>query len=165
MVKNLSRLRRGRATIQSRLLKQYLTSPPGVDILSFGVDVASAVLFLGDIAAAGPTGEGIAPAVALQAFNKSLRGQALKNLLAAAKVGREIHKRWQPGRGFQKEYRIPGFGQADDVNLKRMIVKELKPNNPKAIARGEAQLRRYIRGLEKMHPKTVGQWFGKIGVY
>ena len=70
---------------------------------------------------------------------------------AATARGKEMHKWWDYGEGFVKEYRLPSGKRADAVNEAEKIVKELKPNNPRAIKRGEKQLRGYVKELEGMY--------------
>lgn len=82
---------------------------------------------------------------------------------AATKRGRQMHKEWDYGPGTIKEYRIPGYGRADAVDLSKKIVYELKPNNPRAIRRGMKQLQRYATGLSKMYPNT--RWTTKLVTY
>ena len=76
----------------------------------------------------------------------------------AAERGRKMHESWDYGPGTEKEYRIPGVGRADAVDKANKIVYELKPNNPRAIARGYKQLERYISGLGEA-------WIGKLITY
>jgi len=61
----------------------------------------------------------------------------------AAKRGREEHKNWQLGEGYEKEVRLPSGKRADAVNWEKRDVKELKPDNPRAVRRGEKQLEGY----------------------
>ena len=133
-----------------------------IDVVDVGFDIVSAGLVVVDIAFAGPTGEGIAPAAAIMAGKQAIKAKAkqrlIERLLKSAAKGRKIHKAWKPGKGFKKEYHIPGFGRADAVDRSKLIIKELKPNNPRAIRRGLRQLERYKKGLEKIHPETKGKW-------
>ena len=73
----------------------------------------------------------------------------------AAKYGREIHKKWDYGPGVEKEQGIKGVGRADGIDYDRHIIYELKPNNPKAIARGLKQLARYQKGMQA---KGFSKW-------
>ncbi|AKJ07780.1 Hypothetical protein AA314_09406 [Archangium gephyra] len=48
------------------------------------------------------------------------------------------------------------------MNAEKQDVKELKPNNPRAIKRGEKQVETYRRELEE---KRGGQWTGQVETY
>ncbi|WNG61417.1 hypothetical protein F0U59_46945 [Archangium gephyra] len=78
------------------------------------------------------------------------------------KRGRQAHTDWQPGEGYEKEVRLPSGRRADAVNAEKKDVKELKPNNPRAIKRGEKQVETYRRELEE---KRGGQWTGQVETY
>ncbi|REG29533.1 restriction endonuclease fold toxin 9 of polymorphic toxin system [Archangium gephyra] len=80
----------------------------------------------------------------------------------ATKRGRQAHTDWQPGEGYEKEVRLPSGRRADAVNAEKQDVKELKPNNPRAIKRGEKQVETYRRELEE---KRGGQWTGQVETY
>lgn len=80
----------------------------------------------------------------------------------ATKRGRQAHTDWQPGEGYEKEVRLPSGRRADAVNAEKKDVKELKPNNPRAIKRGEKQVEKYRRELEDKHG---GQWTGQVDTY
>ncbi|HZI05908.1 MAG TPA: hypothetical protein VEZ71_17895 [Archangium sp.] len=80
----------------------------------------------------------------------------------AAKRGRQAHTDWQPGEGYEKEVRLPSGRRADAVNAEKKDVKELKPNNPRAIKRGEKQVETYRRELEE---RRGGQWTGQVETY
>lgn len=80
----------------------------------------------------------------------------------ATKRGRQAHADWQPGEGYEKEVRLPSGHRADAVNFEKQDVKELKPNNSRAIKRGEKQVEKYRSELEE---KEGGQWTGKVETY
>ena len=69
-----------------------------------------------------------------------------------------MHKSYDYGVTVRKEVPIPGYGSADAIDDVNKIVYELKPDNPKAIARGLKQLDRYLKGLGK-------GWIGQIVTY
>ncbi len=71
----------------------------------------------------------------------------------AAARGRQQHKDKDYGPGYEKEVRLPSGKVADAVNVEEGIVKELKPNNPRAIKRGERQAGGYAAELEEVHGK------------
>jgi len=73
---------------------------------------------------------------------------------AAARYGREMHRTFDFGPGFRREFTLPSGRRADAVNLRTREVVELKPNNPRAIALGRRQLDAYARELEELYPGT-----------
>jgi hypothetical protein len=80
----------------------------------------------------------------------------------STKRGRQAHADWEPGEGYEKEVRLPSGRRADAVNFEKQDVKELKPDNPRAIKRGEKQVEEYRRELEE---KGGGQWTGQVETY
>lgn len=80
----------------------------------------------------------------------------------ATKRGRQVHTDWQPGEGYEKEVRLPSGRRADAVNTEKKDVKELKPDNPRAIKRGEKQVETYRRELEEWRG---GKWTGQVETY
>ncbi|HEX8695960.1 MAG TPA: RHS repeat-associated core domain-containing protein [Longimicrobium sp.] len=117
----------------------------------------------------------LAPAAAAQvvaggatgAMTGKLVGEAITNVLfsrsstsgnnAAAQRGREAHRqyseRMQAG-GYQTNRRIPGTRLLPDaLDRARGIIRELKPNTPRAIARGRRQLQRYVEAAERAFKK------------
>jgi hypothetical protein len=81
---------------------------------------------------------------------------------AATKAGRQAHKDWNAGEGFEKEVRLPSGKRADAVNWEARTVKELKPDTPRAVRRGEKQVEGYRRELEEM---TGESWTGTVETY
>jgi hypothetical protein len=81
---------------------------------------------------------------------------------AATRAGREAHKLWDPGKGFQKEFRLPSGRRPDAVNFETKQVLELKPNKPKAIRAGERQVQRYVDELNEVYG---GGFTGKVVTY
>ncbi|MEP6492499.1 MAG: RHS repeat-associated core domain-containing protein [bacterium] len=67
--------------------------------------------------------------------------------------GREAHKTWDPGAGFQKEVRLPNGKRCDALNPETCEIKELKPDNERAKKRGEKQLQEYKKELEEQTGK------------
>ncbi|MEW6747809.1 MAG: hypothetical protein AB1486_34230, partial [Planctomycetota bacterium] len=81
---------------------------------------------------------------------------------AATKAGRQAHKDWDPGEGFEKEVRLPSGKRADAVNAETRTVKELKPDNPRAVRGGEKRVEGYRKELEE----TTGEsWTGTVETY
>ena len=81
---------------------------------------------------------------------------------AATKAGRQAHKDWHPGEGFEKEVTLPSGKRADAVNFQTKCVKELKPGNSRAVKRGQKQVERYRQELEKEYG---GTWTGVVETY
>ncbi len=79
-----------------------------------------------------------------------------------AAQGRAVHRAWDPGPGFVKEERLPSGKRPDAVNYQTRVVKELKPNNPSAMRRGERQVEGYRKELEQV---TGEKWTGVVETY
>jgi hypothetical protein len=73
-----------------------------------------------------------------------------------------MHRTWDYGVGFDREYRLPSGKRADGVNFEKREVVELKPNNDAAIHRGEKQAAGYAEELEAM---TGEQWTWRVVTY
>ncbi|WP_245764674.1 RHS repeat-associated core domain-containing protein [Planctomicrobium piriforme] len=69
-----------------------------------------------------------------------------------AQRGRQAHQDWDPGDGYQKGQLLPSGRKPDAVNFDTCHIKELKPNNPKAIRKGEIQLQKYIDEYNIRYP-------------
>ena len=78
-------------------------------------------------------------------------------------LGRKAHNDYNPGEGFIKEYRLPSHKRADAVNEEMGIVKELKPNNKRAIKKGEKQVQEYVDELQQIRPDR--EWKGFVETY
>ena len=83
----------------------------------------------------------------------------------AAKRGRDTHYNWNYGEGVDKEQTIHGMingkpvvRRADGIDYVNRIIYELKPNNPRAIARGWKQLNQYANLLG-------GEWTQTLVLY
>ena len=80
----------------------------------------------------------------------------------AAKRGRDTHYNWNYGEGVDKEQTIHGMingkpvvRRADGIDYVNRIIYELKPNNPRAIARGWKQLNQYANLLGSEWTQTL----------
>ncbi|MGI9104304.1 MAG: hypothetical protein ACR2IF_17825 [Terriglobales bacterium] len=60
--------------------------------------------------------------------------------------------------------RLPSGRRADAVNRRKAIVSELKPNNARAIRRGQRQVESNRQELQKLDPKKR-RWKGKVDTY
>jgi hypothetical protein len=92
----------------------------------------------------------------------SVRSSARGGESPAAARGRQAHRDWDPGAGFEKEVTLPSGRRADAINPTTRTVRELKPNNPRAIRRGQRQVERYRRELEE---RTGEKWTGEVHTY
>jgi len=82
---------------------------------------------------------------------------------AAAAYGRQVHREWYYGPGFEKEFTLASGRRPDAINFGTREIVELKPNNPAAISRGQRQLEIYQRDLQQQFP---GQpWATRIETY
>ncbi|HEY4307743.1 MAG TPA: RHS repeat-associated core domain-containing protein [Gemmatimonadaceae bacterium] len=82
-------------------------------------------------------------------FNKS----RTSGETSAAAGGREAHRAWDPGSGFQKEVRLPSGKRCDALNPQTCEIKELKPDNERAKKRGEKQVEDYKKELDEVTGK------------
>ena len=57
---------------------------------------------------------------------------------------------------------LPSGRKPDAVDLTNRIVRELKPNNPRAIARGKTQVQRHLQELQQTHG---GNWTWFVDTY
>ena len=64
---------------------------------------------------------------------------------AAAARGRQVHKDRQYPPGFKKEVQLPSKKRMDAYNKETKEIIELKPNNQRAIKKGEKQLEQYCK--------------------
>lgn len=76
--------------------------------------------------------------------------------------GRQMHKDWNPGKGYQKEFQLPSGKKVDAINFQKKHIKELKPNTPKQIREGQKQVEGYIKEAEKAYG---GRWSGSVETY
>ncbi|HXX31296.1 MAG TPA: hypothetical protein VEJ89_11310, partial [Myxococcaceae bacterium] len=79
-----------------------------------------------------------------------------------SRLGRLAHSKWRPPAGFRKEFTLPSGKRVDAINFETREIIELKPNNAKAIAKGQVQLRQYIAEAER---EFGGKWTGYIQTY
>ncbi len=70
--------------------------------------------------------------------------------------GKLAHKNYRAavGEAYDTNFRLPSRRKPDALDVEKGIVRELKPNNPRAIQRGERQIERYRRELEQMFDKS-----------
>lgn len=81
----------------------------------------------------------------------------------ATRYGRLAHKITSYGRRWVKEQRIPESPyRVDHINYEERRIIELKPDNPRAIRDGEAQVRRYVKAAERYYG---GHWTGEVRTY
>ena len=78
-------------------------------------------------------------------------------------LGKQKHKEYNPGEGYIKEYKLPSGKRADAVNFETGDVRELKPNNKRAVKQGEKQVQAYRDELQKRFPEI--EWIWHVDVY
>ncbi len=101
--------------------------------------------------------------------SSSLRGAANPTVKEAAMKGQQIHKTWDYGSGFEKEIRLSGGKYRVDAikidyDTGTGYIKELKPNNPQAIARGEKQLEEYAWAAKEKFT-DITKWVTEVVTY
>jgi hypothetical protein len=107
-------------------------------------------------------GSAVATASSRTAAVAATRGAVRGGETVATRAGRAAHKAFDPGPGFQKEFRLPSGRRPDAVNFETKQVLELKPNNPRAIQRGERQVQQYVDELNEAYG---GGFTGKVVTY
>jgi RHS repeat-associated protein len=84
----------------------------------------------------------------------------------ASREGRRVHKENAYGNalgdGYVLDERLPSGRRPDAVNRAKKEVRELKPDNPRAIRKGRAQVERYRKELEELFG---GNWTAFVDVY
>ena len=74
-----------------------------------------------------------------------------------------MHKDYNPGDGYIKEFRLPSGKRVDAINFEKGDIRELKPNNSRAVQKGENQVKSYMNEVEKLYPSIKWEWH--IDVY
>ncbi|MCP4406090.1 MAG: hypothetical protein GY801_53460, partial [bacterium] len=83
---------------------------------------------------------------------------------AAAACGREAHESYKnalPG-DYEHQVTLPSGKRPDAVNWETRNVRELKPNNPKAISEGRRQVEKYRKELEEIADEF---WTADVDTY
>ncbi len=81
--------------------------------------------------------------------------------MTAAARGRAAHANYHP-LGYDTEYVLPSGRRPDAVDFIRRIVRELKPDNPRAIRKGMRQVAEYVEELTEYFGPG---WTGGVEVY
>lgn len=83
---------------------------------------------------------------------------------AEAARGREAHDNYKNAVGSSYEYNkaLPSGKRPDAINKELREVRELKPDNPKAVAAGRRQLEGYRQELERI---TGEKWTSHVDTY
>lgn len=78
--------------------------------------------------------------------------------------GREAHKNYENtlGEGYEFNKALPSGKRPDAIDKENRIVRELKPDNPRAVRRGQRQVERYKKELEDM---TGEKWSSHVDTY
>ena len=93
---------------------------------------------------------------------KTGKGANNPKVKVAIEKGRAMHGQMNYGPGVLKEQKIAPGCRVDGIDFSNRIIYELKPNNPKAIARGMNQLNRYISAASQ---QFGGKWTGVLKLY
>jgi hypothetical protein len=83
---------------------------------------------------------------------------------ASAARGRQAHENYKnalPG-DYEHQVTLDSGKRPDAVNWQTRNVRELKPDNPRAVARGRRQVEAYRKELEKM---TGQKWTSNVDTY
>ena len=93
-----------------------------------------------------------------------LGGRGMQNPAVRSAVlrGQAMHKQMDYGPGVEKEQKINARCRVDGIDRNNHIIYELKPDNPRAIARGKSQLDRYVTAAREAFG---GTWQGKLVLY
>lgn len=78
------------------------------------------------------------------------KGSANPKVQEALRKGQQAHTERQYSPGFEKEVSLPSGKRMDAYNRGTREVIELKPNNPRAIRRGERQVEEYCKECDKV---------------
>ena len=95
---------------------------------------------------------------------KKTTGEANLQLLATSKRGRDAHRNYKnalPG-SYRFEVVLDNGRRVDAINFDEKIVRELKPDTPSGIAKGNSQLAEYVAQLEE---QTGDTWTGFLDTY
>jgi RHS repeat-associated protein len=95
------------------------------------------------------------------------KGSANPVVAAAARDGIRAHANYGTAlggkkAGYQTEFTLPSGKRADAVNFGKREVRELKPDNARAIKRGTKQVEAYRQELEKEYG---GKWTAAVDTY
>ena len=90
------------------------------------------------------------------------KGTQNSKVKAAIQKGQAMHKQMDYGPGVIKEKTIAPGCRVDGIDFNNHIIYELKPNNPRAIARGLSQLNRYTKAASEQYG---GKWTGVLKLY
>ncbi len=80
------------------------------------------------------------------------------------RYGRQAHNNYRDALGGDYRYdpRLPSGRRPDAVDINNRVVRELKPDNPRAIREGNRQLERYRQELESLYG---GNWTSHLDLY
>ena len=104
---------------------------------------------------------------AAKATTQTLKGAQNPATQSALKYGQEQHKLYNPGvldgNNYLLNREIPGTQlRPDAIDLQNKVIRELKPDNARAIERGNLQLQKYIDSANKAFG---GEFKGVIDTY
>jgi RHS repeat-associated protein len=78
-----------------------------------------------------------------------LRGARNPKVAEALRKGQQAHTERQYPSGFKKEVELPSGKKMDAYNAQTREIRELKPDNPRAIRRGKKQVKEYCDECDK----------------
>jgi RHS repeat-associated protein len=93
---------------------------------------------------------------------KVIRQGATNGETQATALGREIHKTFDYGEGFRREFTLPSGKRVDAINFETREILELKPNNSRQIRAGERQLEQYRQEAQR---EFGGTWTARVVTY
>ena len=95
---------------------------------------------------------------------KKTTGEANLQLLATSKRGRNAHRNYRNTlpSSYEFEVVLDNGRRVDAINFDEKIVRELKPDTPSGIAKGNSQLAEYVTQLEE---QTGDTWTGFLDTY
>lgn len=142
------------------LASQLIENGGDVDCLDWGDVGASAVGGGMSGGLTGPLGKALSSLKKVSSAARKARGG--EN--AATAAGRRAHANYGTALGseYDMRVRLPSGRRPDAVNWEKHEVRELKPDNPAAVRRGERQVERYRKELEEV---TGEPWTSEVDVY
>lgn len=168
------------ASLAGRVVADVGSIILGAAAIEGGADTAiggTALSCLGDICATAPVVIAVGGVVAIEGAGVGVSGAIGlgKNLSMMAKSstsgetadtirGRDAHDNYPKKLGSSYDYNqgLPSGQRPDAVDWDNGIVRELKPNNSRAISRGWVQIKRYINELSELANRT---WTGYVDTY
>ena len=128
------------------LASQLIENGGDIDCLDWG-DVGTSAVGGMSGGLTGPLGKAL---TTVKGLRKAARGAQNPKVKAALERGRNAHTERTYPPGFEKEVSLPSGKRMDAYNEKTKEIIELKPNNPRAIQRGETQVEDYCAECDEV---------------